>query len=293
MRNGNQDITIDHIKRSEIPFNMPAKHYHEQFEIYYLLSGERFYFIENRTYHVKKGDIVLIDKNLLHKTNATNIHSHERILIQIDSNLLSSFNENPDDIDLYYCFQTKQNVYSLDPEEQLWVENHLFNTLKENKVKNDGYLTYTKILILELLIFLNRIAKSKKNFKNAYPDQTHKKMSEIAAYINSHYSSDLTLNKVAEYFNYSPTYLSKSFKDVTGFNFVEYKNNIRIKEAGKLLQQSNLNVTEIAGRVGYNNLTHFGRTFKKITGYSPLKYKRINKNKVLPSALVQQVKKPK
>lgn len=273
---------IEHVIRPETPFNMPARHYHEQFEIYYLLDGERYYFIENRAYHVKKGDIVLIGKNILHKTNTTERHAHERILLLFDNDFLDKFIENSEDKDLYYCFRTEQNVFSLDPEKQLWVENLLFNIIRENKNKDILYQTYIKILIIELLIFLNRIAKSKTPFTDTDTDPIYEKISEVASYINSNYSDNLSLNRVAEIFNYSPTYLSKIFKKVTGFNFVEYKNNVRIKEASKLLLNSELNITEIASRTGYNNLTHFGRIFKKITGYSPFEYKKLKDNKLTP-----------
>lgn len=274
----NINFEISHVKRTDTPFNMLAKHYHDKYEIYYLLNGERFYFINNRTYHIKKGDIVLIGKNILHKTNTADKYPHERILIQFDTDLINKFTDRASDIDLSYCFKVKQNVYSLDPEEQLWVENHLFNIIQENQKKKEGYLTYIKILTIELLIFINRITKSTTSSPTTYPDQTHKKMSQIASFINEKYNTELSLIQLADKFNYSPSYLSKSFKEVTGFNFVEYKNNVRIKEASKLLQQSNLNVTEIAGHVGYNNLTHFGRIFKQITGYSPLEYRKMRNN---------------
>ena len=94
-------FTIEHVIRPETPFNMPSKHYHDDYEIYYLLNGERYYFIENRTYHVKKGDIVLIDKYLLHRTITTEKyrHAHERILLLINKEFLDKF--SPEDIDLF------------------------------------------------------------------------------------------------------------------------------------------------------------------------------------------------
>lgn len=272
------DFLVEYINRTETPFNMTARHYHDQYEIYYLLNGERYYFIDNRTYHIKKGDIVLIDKNILHKTNTAREYPHERILIQFNTEITDRIIKKTKDIDLYHCFHLKQNVYSLNPEKQLWIENHLFNILQENKEKQEGHLTYITILITELLIFLNRFIKSTSSCSANYPNETHKKISEIADFINKNFNNKLSLNKLADQFNYSPTYLSKTFKKVTGFSFVEYKNNVRIKEASKLLQQSNLNITQIACQVGYNNLTHFGRIFKKISGYSPLEYRKIKKN---------------
>ncbi len=275
MKHQNPDYVISYIKRPETPFNMPVRHYHDQFEIYYLLNGERYYFIDNRTYQVKKGDLILIDKNILHKTNTTGKHAHTRILIQLSPGLVEGFNKEINDTDLFYCFQLKQNIYSLDPKEQLWVENHLFKILKEDQQKREGYLTYIKILIIELLIFINRIARSASSLPYTYPDQTHQNMSEVASFIQEHYNKKLSLNNLAKRFNYSPSYLSKAFKEVTGFNLIEYKNNVRVKEASKLLLQSNLSITEIAGLVGYNSLTHFGRIFSKLTGHSPLKYRKM------------------
>lgn len=267
-------FTIEHVIRPETHFNMASKHYHDHFEIYYLVNGERYYFIENRTYHVKKGDIVLINKYLLHRTITTEKykHAHERILLLFDEAFLDKFNSP--DFDLFSCFDSKQNVYSLNPDEQLWVENLLFKIIKEEKRKNDLYQTYIQILVTELLIFLNRIVRSRKTSAYKYTDQNHEKVGEITSYINSNYNENLSLKLVADLFNYSPTYLSKIFKEVTGFSFVEYINHVRVKEASKLLLNSQLNITDIASRTGYNNLTHFGRVFKKISGYSPLEYRK-------------------
>jgi YesN/AraC family two-component response regulator len=131
---------------------------------------------------------------------------------------------------------------------------------------------------IQLLIFINRLAQKNKKTIFSHPDPTHATISKIVNYINNNFGQELKLDKVAEKYNLNPSYLSKIFKEITGFNFVEYKNNVRAKEARKLLQQTELNVTEIAGKVGYNNITHFGRTFKKITGYSPLNYRNLYKN---------------
>ena len=54
----NKQLTIGHIERKGGSLSMPKKHYHERLEIYYLLKGERFYFIDNRTYLVNKGILV-------------------------------------------------------------------------------------------------------------------------------------------------------------------------------------------------------------------------------------------
>jgi AraC-like DNA-binding protein len=269
---------ITHVKRNAEPFNMEQRHYHSQFEIYYLLKGERNYFINQRSYHVKKGDLVLINKNILHKTSTIDQENpeHERILIQFDQNFFTSLAEEMKAAELFEIFKKKENVLSLNPEQQLWLEEELFKLITENKKTNEPEnKLYIKMMIIEILIFIKRISLKSASQNLDYPDQKHKNISKIAAYISQNYQKSLTLSELASKYNYSSAYLSRAFKEVTGFNFVEYKNNIRIKEASKLLQQSELSVTEIATEVGFNNITHFGRIFKEFTDLSPLEYRKV------------------
>lgn len=61
---------------------------------------------------------------------------------------------------------------------------------------------------------------------------------------------------------------------MTGLTFTEYLNYIRVKEAKELLCKSAESITQISEKVGYESITHFGRVFKKLTGVSPLKYRK-------------------
>lgn len=268
-------LNITHVKRNSEPFNMKKRHYHNQYEIYYLLNGERNYFINQRSYHVTKGDLVLINKNVLHKTSTIdkNNPNHERILIQFNQNLFANLKNKMLEFKLFNIFNRKRNIITLNPKQQLWIEDQLFKLITENKTHGNKF--YLKIIIVELLIFIKRISFKLDYQKFNYPDEKHKNISRVATYISTNYQKNLSLSFLADKYNYSQAYLSRIFKEVTGFNFVEYKNNVRIKEASKLLQQSNLSVTEIASQVGFNNITHFGRVFKEFTGLSPLEYRKV------------------
>ncbi|SFL07876.1 AraC family transcriptional regulator [Halanaerobium salsuginis] len=273
-----QDLTITHVKREKGSFNMEEKHYHEQYEIYYLLTGERNYFIDKRSYHVKKGDLILIDKNILHKTTTINKKNpaHERILLQFEENSFNNLKSEMKTAQLFSIFKANKSVLNLNPEQQLWLEEKLFLLLNE-KYQNNKAEHKLSLLIkfIEILIFIKRIAGSLVKENIIHPDQKHENISQIATYISQNFTEKLSLTRLAKQFNYSPAYLSRAFKEVTGFNFVEYKNNVRIKEAGKLLQQTQLSITEIASQVGYNNITHFGRIFKSYTKLSPLEYRKL------------------
>ena len=75
-------LTIDEVIR-DYEFTMQTKHFHDSFELYFLLEGERYYFIDRETYHVKKGMVVLVNRQQIHKTSLAGKSYHDRILLQI------------------------------------------------------------------------------------------------------------------------------------------------------------------------------------------------------------------
>lgn len=96
----------------------------------------------------------------------------------------------------------------------------------------------------------------------------------MLVYIGDHYQeSDLSLDKLAQEFHLSPTYISKQFKEYTESNFIDYLIEIRIRAAQRLLASKELKVNEISEAVGYGNTRSFLRTFKKYTGMTPMEYR--------------------
>jgi AraC-like DNA-binding protein/quercetin dioxygenase-like cupin family protein len=256
--------------------SMSSNHYHSHYEIYYQMAGERYYFIKDRTYYIKKGDIVFINMYDLHKTIYAGADFYERVLINFKARYIKGFSDDSKDIDLFSVFGKDINVYSLSLPEQGFIEGLLNKMLQENKKSLIGYGSYLKISLIEILIFLNRLSLNPQTRYLEYPSALHKKISEVAKYINNNFFNNITLNDLSQTFHVSPFYLSRTFKEVTGFTFIEYLNSTRIKEAQRLLIKSNLSVTEIGEKVGFESTTHFGRVFKNISNTSPLQYRKLH-----------------
>jgi len=83
----------------------------------------------------------------------------------------------------------------------------------------------------------------------------------------------LSLQEVAEQLEVSSFWLSHLFKKEEGNNFIDYLTDVRMEEAKRLLRESNLKIYEIAEAVGYKDLQHFGKVFKRKTGLKPKEYK--------------------
>jgi two-component system response regulator YesN len=89
-----------------------------------------------------------------------------------------------------------------------------------------------------------------------------------------YYKEDLSLSEVAEQMNVNATYLSKLLKRDLGKSFVDYLTDIRIKKAIQYLNDPTSKMYDIAKKVGYQSQHYFSHTFKKMTGVSPLEYRK-------------------
>lgn len=99
-------------------------------------------------------------------------------------------------------------------------------------------------------------------------------VAQMKDYIKENYMRNVTLSSMAEQFFMNSFYLSAFFKRETGQNFKEYLTEIRMKEAIKLVIDSELKTYEIAEEVGYNNVRQFTDKFRDIYGLSPSEYKK-------------------
>lgn len=249
-------------------------HYHDCYELYYLYSGERYYFIQDKTYHVTGGSFVLIPPNIIHRTGNLGSFGYDRMLIHFSRELLEDYLSIDTTINPYKHMEEEIHLISLDSQQQTFVEAllHLMETdYQKNALRETSYI---KLTLLQLLLFLNNCKPNRQDAALAEINTTQKLMFEILGYINNHYYEDLTLETVSEKYYLSTFYFSRTFKEVTGFHFVEYVSNVRIKEAKKLLLNSDFTINEIASAVGFHSNTHFGRVFKQIVGCAPSSYKK-------------------
>ncbi|MFD1677596.1 helix-turn-helix domain-containing protein [Alicyclobacillus fodiniaquatilis] len=91
----------------------------------------------------------------------------------------------------------------------------------------------------------------------------------LLGYLRTNYAAMMRIHEAAKMVNMSPNHFCKTFKQLTGKTFIEYLHMLKVTEAERLLLESDLAVTDIATKVGFNNLTYFGRVFKKYKNQTP------------------------
>lgn len=258
--------------------NMDKSHYHKSYEIYYLISGECNYFIKDKTFHIKGGDIVLVNSNDLHKTSLINKSTRERILICLNEEFINSMANSYEDVDLFSCFKNGHSVLRLGDEylkvvqEQIHKMYSLYteSTYKVNRL--DEF--YMKVMTSELLVLLNKLSNSIKNELIEDTNSLPPKIVDIVTYINNNYMSDITLDFISSQFNISKYYFVRVFKESIGLNFIDYLNIIRLREAQKLLLNTDFNISRVSTEVGYSDSNYFCRVFKLYCKCSPTQYKK-------------------
>ncbi len=105
-------------------------------------------------------------------------------------------------------------------------------------------------------------------------DKHDKVMDEITQYINENFKDPLfCLPMISDKFNLSYAYLSQIFKDFNGDNFVNYLQNLRMKEAERLLRETDAPIKDIVFACGYNSSNTFGKAFKRIHGVTASTYR--------------------
>lgn len=101
-----------------------------------------------------------------------------------------------------------------------------------------------------------------------------RKCSQAIAYIQENYNKDLNMAVVSNYISMNYSVFSFEFKNYAGVNFVTYLKELRMKEAKKLLEETDKKIIEISQMVGYENEKHFMKLFKSICGVSPSEYRK-------------------
>ncbi|GLX67864.1 AraC family transcriptional regulator [Paenibacillus glycanilyticus] len=270
-----EDLFFMEYNKRKGHFNMTVEHIHGQYELYYLFSGERQYFIRDRTYPIAAGDLVLIPGNELHKTSDTGVPNHARIVLYYNEKYFEQFGKQEAEL-LLSPFLSSRRVFRLTHQERLRFEQLLYGLLQEVQDQPQGHEMPIRHAVAEALLFAARHAinsKPEAEEGSSLPSPAAAKAMEIAGYIAGHFREPLTLDSLSRQFHLSTSYLSRTFKKHTGFGLTEYIGITRVKEAQQQLKETDERITEIAADVGFESLSQFERVFKTHVRLSPRDYR--------------------
>lgn len=131
-----------------------------------------------------------------------------------------------------------------------------------------------QMLKLNLESFLITLIRDYNNLRDTLDGEImlNNMLCDICKYIAEHYTEKILLDNICFLFGTNRTTLCQNFKDEYGITILQYIDQLKIKEAKKLLQTQNFSITEISDKLGFNSIHYFCRHFKKNTGMSPSEY---------------------
>lgn len=212
-----------------------------------------------------KPDVVITDVNM---SGLDGIEMLKQVIgkVDIECIIISGYSE------FEYARQAvKLGVkdYLMKPIDDADLNNALLRVCEEVKQKHKMHHIQDKLESLEenkLVFFKEYFAENDEDGKTNY-------IARAIQYIQNHYKEDLGIKEVADFLYLSEGYLSKLFRNETGYTFVDYLTNYRMKKACKLLTVPTVKIHEIAEQVGYKDQRYFSLLFKRITGMTPKEFK--------------------
>lgn len=269
--------------------NISLLHRHSYIQINYVYKGSGYHVINNKKIEIIKGDIFIIPPYVPHYITPDKNNNLGIVEFEFQSDfVLPSQNQN-DTSESYLDFaylepfmvveEKMKPRFNLDEKMQADVEAILDEALDEYTNMRPGYILIAKALILKLLVITGRAFSS--DIKGTETEEIlnnyKSSVSKACEYIQQNYCNELTLDKVASHINYSKSYFCFLFKAVTGKNYIEYLNEVRISKAKELLRNTDKNIGDISFEVGYRTIANFNKYFKQVAGITPSKYRNIKK----------------
>lgn len=246
---------------------MNAPHSHDFYELYFLLDGNRTFFINNQMFNVSDNTFIVVPPYSLHKTEG---EAYNRININVSPDLLSKAQNE------FLMNASEKIAVKINPKYKDIIARLLFEgaNLNTNHLgsKNEALLALTQSILV--LLSMQKGGFVSATVTNAEQDNVSPEILKIISYINDHFTEDVQLKDVCDLFYVSKASLCKKFKEVMKCSVMKYVLELRLNKAKLLLRDTNKSIEDIAVECGFSSANYFGLTFKKAIGLSPLNFRK-------------------
>lgn len=258
-------------------------HSHDFIEMAFILSGHGRYRINGSLYDISEGDIIILNPGQKHQALCTDpSNPATEFFVGLCDVRFGDFPEN------YLPLHLKD--LTSDPATQSPIlhtsgelRQKLFKICTAMSVENDvcrsgRYIMLKSYLMQMLILLLREQSEPVKINTGCSFESTSKKyvVDQIVNYFEDHYSEKISLDQIAENMYLSPFYISRIFKSETGDTPIRHLINIRLEKAKELLENGfDGSIQEVAAEVGYDDVYHFSKLFKKRFGMPPSKIREL------------------
>ncbi len=277
-----------HEKKSHFDYNIPYNtypctipldfesvplHWHEDVEFIYIKKGTGIIVIDGSEHIVTAGDIALILPGRVHGIFQNQSYSMEYENIIFDGKMFSSTTDDFYDTFLLPFFENsfdiphifEQGITGYESIKKYLDSNDNISSHREGAwglaIKGNMYLLLFNLVSL----YEEKIDSSSKKKID--------KLKPVLKHVELHYGEPTTVEEMASLAGFSESHFMRFFKEAFGVSFVTYLNDYRLSMAARLLLSTEETVLNISQQVGFENLSHFNRQFKKKYNKTPREYR--------------------
>ena len=245
------------------------KHWHRSIEIFAVQEGSLEFILNEKQYPLETGNFMIVNSNEVHAVRAP--RPNRTIVLQIPVNLFSAYYTE----EQFIWFSHGEKTYDSQVTSMMF---ELFRLYAEQK---SGYELQMMSLFYQLqYLLVTKYRKLEVHEDLLKSNKQLKRLGVITSYLKEHYKEDITLEKLAGIFGYSPSYLSRMFMKYAKINYKDYLQSVRLEHALLDLQETEKEIGEIALEHGFPNSKALSNLFRKRYGILPNEFrKQIKKTK--------------
>jgi len=246
-------------------------HYHPEYEIVFVRKGSGKLHIGEHLKNYEEGELVFIGPDLPHTGFGYGvIGEHEEIVVQLREDFLGEeFMQKPELQHIRKLFERAKQGLSFHGKSRKIVATKLQKMLTFSHFER----------LVELLNIFDLLAKTTEfsvlNAADKRFDFNHKdedRINKVYEYVEQNYQKNIDIQAVADLANLTVPSFCRYFKKISHITYTDFVNEYRINQACRLLFE-NKPIADICFEVGFNNISHFNKTFKQLKGVSPREYK--------------------
>lgn len=273
-----------HIERYPIGRNeIIPMHHHDFYELVYVLDGNATHELAGRTYQLQSGDVFVIEPEVYHSyvgspDGETIVYNvlFQKSLLQQELRLLCRI---PAFLDFFYIAPFLRKTAAFSPylsvsgEAKYTFESHMETLRHEMTRREAGYQLIVKTRLIECLVLLSRQSGKLSEVRRSEQSDSEW-LTSITSMLEQHYDKPFTLEQLSKLCGMSVSSFTTKFKQYTGRTLLEFKHDLQIQHACRLLEETERKIIDIGQDVGLDDVSFFYKVFRKKTGMTPSQYRK-------------------
>lgn len=248
-------------------------HYHPEIELVYVKGGSGKRQIGSHVSYYTESSLMLIGSNLPHCgfTDRHTVHKHETVLQLHEAFLGEEFLDIPEMNAIKDLFEMAKGGIAYRGK----TKQEVGKQLEAMEFQDD----FTRLI--NLLQILNTLSNSQEfrvlnaeGFALEASVKDNDRLNVVFNHVKSNFTREISLQEIADLVSMTIPSFCRYFKKMTHKTFTQFVNEYRLVHASKLLAEQPMTITDVCYECGFNNFSHFSKSFKAFTGYSPSDYRK-------------------